>query len=300
MVAVQTLASFGFEGGSVVSRGGLLGPISLTGTPTVSTQAFNGTSALDFATPVFLQLPQTAVSYMLANDGFTIEGYMFLPTSGYPSAYWSWLGLFSGFNCEYLMLSTWSSSLPPMVLDSFSGGGGGSGNVPRGWIHVFLTYYRDQIFVGFNGMYWSQLASGNQVFRLSRFPTLDRVGVAFRSGTCPNGYTGSAAGIRFDELRITAGVRYLNNFGTGTGEYAVPAGPLVDDGTSCTATPAALADGAWTCSAPVVSGARCSFTCNGGFTARGSMVCQHGAWVGSVTCAGTACDLYFRCCCFAW
>ena len=198
---------------------------NLSGTVTESAvRALVGTQSKLSTTSNYIKLFDTIPRYVTYNNGFTIEGFVYI--TGNTTAYYNILGVSNESGSQFINLSAYQNQTPTLV-DSISGSGAGLstlGTIPLNqWVHVFLTFYNDLWWVGCNGKY--EQAQTGTLKRNIQLPGFSEINCAYLGQGLGN-YGGSHPLMWCDAMAVNSGTRgYQGGNLTSTnlsGTYTIP------------------------------------------------------------------------------
>jgi len=198
---------------------------NLSGTVTASAvRALVGTQSKLSTTSNYIKLFDTIPRYVTYTNGFTVEGFLYI--TGNAASYYDLIRVSNASGSQYITMSAYQNQAA-MLLDSISGAGanlGTLGTFPTNqWVHIFLTFYNDLCWVGFNGKYeQAQTGTYKRNILLPGFSEIDCAALGYG----PGNYNGPNPNMWCDAMAVHAGTRgYQGGNLTSTnlsGTYTIP------------------------------------------------------------------------------
>ena len=220
---------FGTDTGGGTGTGGLTGTLT-----TSATYAKKGTKSKLSTTSnhvllnwgavggIYSGSTDSSIARWAAYNGFTIEGWIYI--TGNAASYYNILGVSSEDESQFINLSAYQNQTPTLV-DSISSSGAGFntlGTIPLNqWVHVFLTFYNDLCWVGFNGKYeQAQTGTLKRNIQLQGFRQINCAYLGYGLGN----YSGPNPNMWCDEMFVNSFTRYISSpiASTISGTYTIP------------------------------------------------------------------------------
>jgi hypothetical protein len=184
-----------------------------------------GTQSKLSTTSNYIKLFDTIPRYVTYNNGFTIEGFVYI--TGNAAGYYDLIGVSNESGSQFINLSAYQSQTT-LFVDSISGSGAGwntLGLIPLNqWVHIFLTFYNDLCWVGYNGKY-EQARTFITLKRNILLPGFSEINCAYLGQGLGN-YSGPNPNMWCDAMAVNSGTRgYQGGDLTSTnlsGTYTIP------------------------------------------------------------------------------